>query len=214
MRHAFSSDKMYTYIKGFAKGSEMPETVKILNFVRELHKDQKRKDGEPYIIHPLTLTCHALALGVRDDNVIATLLLHDVVEDCGISINDIPCNKEILTAVNLLTYRKPKVYFEKDGEGISIETVKDEYYKEISKNGVASICKLFDRCHNVSSMAGTFTSIKLLDYLYETERYILPLLRETKEKFPEYQDILFVLKYHIISVLDAVKGTMKTYHVE
>ena len=35
MRHAFSDEKMFTYVKGFAKGSNMTETLKVLNFVRE-----------------------------------------------------------------------------------------------------------------------------------------------------------------------------------
>ena len=60
-------------------------------------------------------------------------------------------------------------------------------------------------------MAGTFTKEKLNDYIDETDMFVLPLLRETKDNFPEYQDILFVLKYHIISVLDAINGTILTY---
>ena len=122
-----------------------------------------------------------------------------------------PVNKEVKEAVHLLTYVKPEKYKERDGEGSSLLVVKSNYYDEISKNRIASIAKLFDRCHNVSSMAGTFTKEKLNDYIEETDMFVLPLLRETKDNFPEYQDILFVLKYHIISVLDAINGTILTY---
>ena len=192
-------------------GRGWSETLSALNYARRLHKGQVRKSGEPYIIHPLTMACQAVYMGVNDDNIIATILLHDVVEDCGVSVNDLPMNNEVKCAVGLLTYVKPSVYLERDGEGPSILVVKNNYYDAISKNRIASIAKLFDRCHNVSSMAGTFSKEKLNDYIDETDMFVLPLLRETKENFPEYQDILFVLKYHIISVLDAINGTILTY---
>ena len=60
-------------------------------------------------------------------------------------------------------------------------------------------------------MAGTFSKEKIKEYIEETESYVLPLIKITKENHPEYQNILFVLKYHIWSVLDAIKGTIQTY---
>ena len=129
----------------------------------------------------------------------------------NVSVNDLPCNKEVKKTVNLLTYKKPNLYFERDNEGPSINEVKRDYYDKISESAEASIAKLFDRCHNVSSMAGTFTKQKIQEYIAETETYVLPLIKITKENHPEYQNVLFVLKYHIWSVLDAIKGTIETY---
>ena len=211
MRSHFNEEKMYTYLKGFAMGRGWSETMQALNYARKLHKGQARKSGEAYIIHPLTMACQAVSMGVNDDNIVAAILLHDVVEDCGVSVNDLPVNKEVKEAVNLLTYVKPEKYKERDGEGPSILVVKNNYYDAISKNRIASIAKLFDRCHNVSSMAGVFTKEKLDEYIEETETFVLPLIRQAKEEFPEYQNVLFILKYHIISVLDAIKGTIFTY---
>lgn len=211
MRSHFNEEKMYTYLKGFAMGRGWSETMQALNYARKLHKGQARKSGEAYIIHPLTMACQAVSMGVNDDNIVAAILLHDVVEDCDVSVNDLPVNKEVKEAVNLLTYVKPEKYKERDGEGPSILVVKNNYYDAISKNRIASIAKLFDRCHNVSSMAGVFTKEKLDDYIEETETFVLPLIRKAKEEFPEYQNVLFVLKYHIISVLEAIKGTILTY---
>ena len=73
-------EKMYTYIKGYATGAGMKETLKALSFAREKHSGQKRKDGQPYIVHPLTMACNAVGMGIRDDAVVATILLHDVPE--------------------------------------------------------------------------------------------------------------------------------------
>lgn len=214
MRNHFSEERMYTYLKGYASGRNWNETVKALNYARKLHKGQVRKSGQPYIIHPLTMACHAISLGVDEDDLIAAILYHDVVEDCGVSLNDLPCNATVKEAVRLLTYKKPNEYLEKDGKGPSILAVKTKYYNEIEKNKIASISKLFDRCHNVSSMAGTFTKEKLIEYIDETDMFILPLLRETKDNYPEYSNILFDLKYHIISVLDAINGTLLTFNID
>ena len=71
-RKQISAGKMYTYIRGYANGRKMSQTLKALSFAREKHSGQKKKSGEPYIIHPLTMACHALALGIDDDETIAT----------------------------------------------------------------------------------------------------------------------------------------------
>ncbi len=54
----------------------------------EAHKDQKRKSGEPYIIHPL---CVAIILAdlEMDKETIAAGLLHDVVEDTVMTLDEL-----------------------------------------------------------------------------------------------------------------------------
>lgn len=63
----FSPEKMYTYIRGFATALNMEQTLKALSFAREKHSGQFRKSGEPYIIHPLTMSCDAMSMGIKDD---------------------------------------------------------------------------------------------------------------------------------------------------
>lgn len=57
----------------------------------------------------------------------------------------------------------------------------------------------------------TCTREKLVAYIEETRRYILPMLREAKQRFPEESEIFFVLKDPIVSVVDAVEETMRVY---
>ena len=71
--------------------------------------------------------------------------------------------------------------------------------------------KLIDRCHNVSSMAGTFSVAKLKAYIEETRHYVLPLLRKAKKQYPEDSDQLFLLKYHIVSVVDSIDATIQVF---
>ena len=199
----FSEAKMFTYIRGYASGANMNETLKALAFARKQHEGQLRKSGEPYIIHPLTMACNALGLGIRNDEVVATILLHDVCEDCSVGIQELPVNDRIRRSVELMTFHVM------DGE--TKETAKNRYYNLILQDRAATITKLIDRCHNVSSMAGTFSREKLKAYIDETRHYVLPLLRKAKTGYPEDSDILFVLKYHITSVVDSIEAAMQVY---
>lgn len=199
----FSAEKMYTYIRGYATGASMRETLKALTFARDKHEGQYRKNGEPYIIHPLTMACNALSLGIRDDEVIATILLHDVCEDCDVSLQELPVADAVRHNVELMTFSVMN--------GESKEIAKNRYYNMILQTRAATLTKLIDRCHNVSSMAGTFSKDKLNVYIEETRHYVLPLLRKAKIQYPEDSDILFALKYHISSVVDSIEATILAY---
>lgn len=200
---SFDHEKMYTYIRGYASGAQMEQTLRALSFARAKHEGQLRKDGTPYIIHPLTMACNALSMGIRDDAVIATILLHDVCEDCGVALSELPVNTEVKRAVELMTFTIM--------EGETKENAKVRYYNMMLESRPATLCKLIDRCHNVSSMAGTFSKEKLIAYIEETRRFVLPLLRKAKVAYPNDADILFVLKYHICSVVDSIEATMMAY---
>lgn len=202
----FKAEKMYTYIRGYASALGMTQTLQALTFAREKHSGQMRKSGDPYIVHPLTMACNALSLGIVDDDIIATILLHDVCEDCGVSLDELPVNEKVKRGVELMTFKVM------DGE--TKETAKIRYYNLILNSKEASFTKLIDRCHNVSTMAGAFSKEKLEAYIEETRVYVLPLIRKLKKKYPEMADILFVLKYHMVSVVDAIDYTMKTCEQE
>ena len=202
----FSAEKMYTYIRGYATGANMRETLKALAFARKQHDGQIRKNGKPYIIHPLTMACNALSLGIRDDEVVATILLHDVCEDCDVGLQELPVNDRVRHSVELMTFELMA--------GETKETAKNRYYNLILQDRAATLTKLIDRSHNVSSMAGTFSREKLKSYIEETRQYVLPLLRKAKTTYPEDSDILFVLKYHMTSVVDSIEATMQVYESE
>lgn len=202
-RTMFYPDKMYTYIRGYASGAGMTQTLKALSFARDKHEGQIRKGGEPYIVHPLTMACNALSIGIKEDDIIATILLHDVCEDCNIRFEELPVNETVRRGVALLTFRVM--------EGETKEIAKNRYYNEILESREAAITKLIDRCHNVSCMAGAFSKEKLKAYIEETRQYVLPLLRKVKQRYPDKADALFVLKYHIVSVVDSIDATIQIY---
>ena len=68
-----------------------------------------------------------------------------------------------------------------------------------------SSIKVIDRCNNVSTMAGCFKDEKLAEYIDETEKYVFPLLSRIKQTWPEYNNVVFLVKYHMLSVLESLK---------
>ena len=186
------SGRMYTYIKTYASVKKLYQTSKVLPYARELHKGQirKGKDKVPYIYHPLLIACHALALGLDDDNLISTALLHDVCEDCGIACGELPVNKETQTAVFLLT---------------KTDDDEEQYYEQISQNAIATMVKLLDRCNNISSMAACFSKEKMVEYIKESEKWYYPLMYKAKYEYPMYSNQIFLIKYHMTSVIEAIK---------
>lgn len=195
--------KMFTYVRAYANSKKMLETSKALQFAREKHRHQKRKEGKAYIIHPLAMACNALAMGLDDDNLIATILLHDVCEDCNISPDALPVNERIKENVCTLTFKLES--------GASKQDAKKRYYDRIGKNREATIVKLLDRCDNVSNMAKAFSIDEMCSYIEETRQYVLPLHRKAKIAYPDLYNVLFILKYHISSIIDSIEQTINLY---
>ena len=152
------------------------------------------------------MACNAVSMGIKEDAIIATILLHDVCEDCGVTPNELPVSDTVKHAVDLMTFRVM--------EGETKEIAKNRYYNLLLQSREAAMTKLIDRCHNVSSMAGTFSVEKLKSYIEEIRHYVLPLLRKVKTMYPEESDILFVLKYHIVSVVDSIDATIQVFEQE
>ena len=146
------------------------------------------------------MACHAHALGIREDKILAAILLHDVCEDCGVDSDSLPVSDDVKKAVEVLTYQDDPI--------IEDSILKKQYYQAISGNRIATIVKILDRCNNISTMASSFSEKKLVSYIDETETYVVPLLEQAKHSIPEYVDAFYVIKYHMRSVLESLKAMM------
>ena len=199
----YSEVHMFTRIKTIAEIMDLKETYKALYYMRDCHSGQLRKELKfsdakvPYIVHPLMMVCHAQSMGITDDKFLAVVLLHDVCEDCGKTPEELPFSDEVKHSVALLT----KVY----DKTISKQENTKKYYAALSEDRIASVVKVIDRCNNVSTMAGCFKDEKLAEYIDETEKYVFPLLSRIKQTWPEYNNVVFLVKYHMLSVLESLK---------
>ena len=191
-------DKMYTYLRGFLVGADMAESLKALGFARQQHASQTRKDGTPYIVHPLSMACYAVAMGLKEDSVIATILLHDVPEDRGISVDYLPVSSTIKNAVKHMTIQRFKTDVDK------IET-KCRYFNELLESREAIICKALDRYNNLSDMPMSMSADAVGKNVAETEVLLMPVLKEAKSVYPDLADALFILRTNLEVLLNILK---------
>ncbi len=183
---------LFEYLRDQFDTGEFPNAAAALPFAREKHFGQLRKPKElkiPYVVHPMLMARHALAMGLKDDALLAALLLHDVCEDCGVEPEELPVCQEARKLVRLVT---------KPGRGFS----ECAYYEAILKNPKACLIKCLDRCHNVSGMAVAFHPSRMREYIAETEEWYPRLLQAVKT-VPEYTDAAWILSYQIGSVVQA-----------
>ena len=191
-------DKMYTYLRGYLVGAGMSESLNALGFARQQHSLQTRKDGTPYIVHPLSMACYAVALGLKRDSIIATILLHDVPEDCGIPVEYLPVSSNIQNAVKHMTITK----FDTDVD--KLET-KCRYFNELLESREALICKALDRYNNLSDASLFLTADAVGKNVVETELLLMPILKKAKGVYPEIADALFILRTNLQILIDILK---------
>jgi len=192
----FNYEHMKTFIKTTAKNYNLDNTIKALDFAFNAHEGQKRKNSNvPYIYHPLNMACHAMAMNLIDDEIITCCLLHDVVEDCNIKLEELPFNDSIKEIIKLLTHDKD---IKNNKEALN------NYYKLISNNKKASLVKCIDRCNNITTMSFGLSRDKMIRMINETEDYY-PLLLKSIKDINDYSNASWLLKYQIESMLDIYK---------
>ena len=200
----YNIDKMVTYLRGYFQGAKMDESMHALGFAQEKHAGQVRMgSGQPYIVHPLQMACYAVALGINDDHIVATILLHDVCEDTGFPVSALQFSKDVVRGVRYMTLSVHP--------GEEKTDAKKRYFKELLESRAALICKAIDRYMNLSSMLGALEEEAIVKNVKETDELLLPVLKEAKEKWPEYSNLLYILRTNIRSVNDAIAFM---YHVE
>lgn len=107
-------------------------TKKALRISFDAHKNQTDKSGMPYVYHPFHL-----AEQMDDEYTTCVALLHDVVEDTDITLDDLKKEgfpKEVTDAIALMTHDDDVPYL--------------EYVAKIKKNPIATSVKLADLKHN------------------------------------------------------------------
>ena len=196
----YNWEHMATFVKTTAKSFGFENTLKALEFAINAHEGQKRKKSDiPYIYHPLNMACHALAMGIKEDEIIAACLLHDVIEDCNKQLEELPINDETKEIVRLMTHVKTT-----DENRYKIMR---EYYEGVLSNPKVALVKCIDRCNNLTTMSWGLSRDRIYRMINETEEYYPKLLKAIKDT-PKYNDAAFLLQYQIESMLDIYKRLM------
>jgi len=108
-----------------------PLTIRAMQIAYDAHHGQTDKAGVPYVFHPLHL-----AEAMEDEICCCAALLHDVVEDTAVTLEDLAAvfPPEVVEAVALLTHEEGTDYF--------------DYVRRIRSNPIARTVKLADLQHN------------------------------------------------------------------
>jgi (p)ppGpp synthase/HD superfamily hydrolase len=198
--HTTEYEKSFTSLRHWLLGKEYFMPAEALQFAREWHTG-KRKDGvTPEDDHQLQVTqyirtLHSLLLYPQES--IAAALLHDLVEDKPVSIEEIRrlFGDRVGNSVWLLS----KV---RDGARRSDE----EYYSGMANDPIASVVKGSDRIHNSQTMIGVFTPAKQLEYMDETRKFLLPMLKKARRRFPQQHAVYMNTKLILVSQIQLIEA--------
>ena len=137
-------------VKSYAPNGDLETIIKAYKLAKYAHRDQKRKSGEPYFIHPLAVA-NIICDMQLDIETVSGGLLHDVVEDTEYTYEDIESifNKEIADLVDGVT-KLGKIKYRSKEETQSENLRK--MFLAMAKDIRVILIKLADRLHNMRTL--------------------------------------------------------------
>ena len=134
----------------YTPGADIALVNRAVEYATLKHRNQKRKDGSPYIIHPLAVAEIVAEMGLDMDAILGAIL-HDCIEDTDVSHADIarifnPTVAELVEGVTKLT----KANFSSNEEE-QMENLR-KMFMAMSKDIRVVLIKIADRLHNMRTM--------------------------------------------------------------
>lgn len=189
-------------------GADMELIDRAVRYAQEQHEGQKRKDGSPYIIHPLAVAEIVAEMGLDTDAILGALL-HDCIEDTSTTHDEIAklfglVVAELVEGVTKLTRVEYSTLEEQQMENLR------KMFMAMSKDIRVILIKIADRLHNTRTMQFQ-TQAKQISKSMETMDIYAPLahrlgmqkikweLEDTSLKYLDpdgYNEIMDYLKLH------------------
>jgi GTP pyrophosphokinase len=158
-----STDKtnLINEVEKYLSSKDIKRIVRSLEFAIKSHKGQKRKTGEPYIIHPINTAIY-LAEMKMDWSTISAALLHDVIEDCEVEYAELEdkFGKEVAILVDGVTKLPTIKITSSTQENISLDYASDisraatirKLLLSTTEDARVILIKLADRLHNMQTL--------------------------------------------------------------
>lgn len=210
-------EELKTLLQDSDRDFDMEKIDRAYQFARKSHGDQKRRSGVPYILHPVSVAYILVELGMDTDSIVAALL-HDVVEDTPVGLEEI--KKMFGAEVANLTDGVTKL------GRIPYSSREEQQAENLRKMLIAMaddirviIIKLADRLHNMRTIE-FMPDQKRRDKALETMEVYAPIahrlgIRALKE---EMEDIslryLDPIGYHEIESALAMKANEREAFIE
>lgn len=143
--------KLTDRVKEYHPSTDIAILDKAYKLAMSAHKDQLRKSGEPYIIHPLCVANILADLELDKESIVAGLL-HDVVEDTDITLEQISemFSDEIALLVDGVT-KLTQLKYSKDKVEVQAENLR-KMFLAMAKDIRVILIKLADRLHNMRTL--------------------------------------------------------------
>ena len=166
-----SVESVFTMLAKRLDEEQMKMVRAAYNFAAVAHKDQKRKTGEPYIIHPIAvarIVAEEMGLGA---NPVMAAFLHDVIEDCPYTIDDIRerFGDDVAFLVGVVTKQK-KAKYDKSKQVDNFRQILSSVQFDVR----AILVKLADRLHNMRTLS-SMRPDKQMKIASETDYFYAPL---------------------------------------
>ncbi len=144
-------EKLLKTVQGSFSEREIEKITKAYNLAEEAHGEQKRRSGEPYIIHPVAVAQILAEMGMDSDSV-CSALLHDVVEDTEYTSEQIKdmFGADVEHLVNGVT-KLGQIPLSASKEEQQSENVR-KMFLAMSQDIRVIIIKLADRVHNMRTL--------------------------------------------------------------
>ncbi|MBH60583.1 MAG: (p)ppGpp synthetase [Dehalococcoidia bacterium] len=148
-------------VEKYLSSEDLEKIRQSLEFAIESHKDQKRKTGEPYIIHPINTAIY-LAEMKMDWPTISAALLHDVIEDCQVEYEELEdkFGKEVAALVDGVTKLPTIKITSSTQENLIPDSTSDisraatirKLLLSTTEDARVILIKLADRLHNMQTL--------------------------------------------------------------
>mgnify|MGYP005758146799 FL=1 len=144
-------EELLGMLKEYSPNANTDMVYVAYRFAKSLHAGQKRKSGDPYIVHPVEVAYIAAQLNL-DSTAITACLLHDVVEDTGCTYDDVAAlfGKPVAELVDGVTKLKQIKYSSREEQ--QVENLR-KMFLAMAKDIRVVVIKLIDRLHNMRTLS-------------------------------------------------------------
>ena len=144
-------DELLDTIRRYHPSKDLSDIERAYKIAYDSHVGQFRKSGEPYIIHPICVAIILAQLELDKETIVAGLL-HDVVEDTDVTLDDIvkEFGEEVALLVDGVT-KLTRLKYKQDKIDIQAENLR-KMFLAMAKDIRVILIKLADRLHNMRTL--------------------------------------------------------------